>query len=101
MEGSVEDEARTASSRGNSSAPSSLNGSAIESFSSEDESKSSLQKSVASYFDRLLQEEREKRKQEQEEQDMKKRLPILLTVPPRLCALRRDVTLSTYLVRAT
>lgn len=45
-----------------------------------EEAKKSLQKSVASYFDRLREEEREKRKKEREEQERKKRLPILLLV---------------------
>jgi hypothetical protein len=38
------------------------------------------EKTVASYFERLQEDEREKSKQEREEQERKKRLPILLVV---------------------
>jgi len=39
-----------------------------------------FQDSVASYFNRLFEEEREKRKEEREEYERKQRLPILLKV---------------------
>jgi hypothetical protein len=45
-----------------------------------EEVKKQLQESVASYFDRLQEEEREKLKQEREERERKRRLPILLMV---------------------
>jgi hypothetical protein len=45
-----------------------------------EEVKKLLQQSVASYFDRLQEEEREKRKQEREQRERRKRLPILLMV---------------------
>jgi hypothetical protein len=49
-----------------------------------EEAKLFQEKTVASYFERLQEDEREKRKQEREEQERKKRLPILLVVWIRL-----------------